>query len=189
MFSKILWLKGFWRLLQGREIEMQISLRVNRKLPKWEGELCKWHCCFKSTEFSSATDLTGVETVPFLNDKRGQEGEVEPRRIKILQQILKMKTRFLLQICLSCGPWLSGKAAQLWVYSMSSSSRTGHFLSVRNQQRTNLGSKWVDFSFQILIVPGKFHKTLTTFPEWSELIAEFNILPFSRINPYLFHEI
>lgn len=48
---------------------------------------------------------------------------------------------------------------------MSSSSKKGHFLSSRNQQWTNLGSKLMGFSFQNPISSGKIPKDFYNIPQ------------------------
>lgn len=163
---------------------MQISLRGKRKLPKWDRKLWKWLCYIKSRIICSASDLPGVEVVPFLHDLRWREGEIELCRIWTVQWILRMKASLCFIFSCSVAPSASRKNPQLWILSMPSSSRKGHIPSSWNQWWKNLGCKLIDFSFWNPISLGKFQKTSTTYPIWPEQIAKFNMLTFSRINPY-----
>jgi hypothetical protein len=106
MFSEILWFKGFWSLLWQSKIEMQISLRRKRKIPKWDRKLWKWLCYIKSRIICSASDLPGVEVVPFLHDLRWREGEIELCRIWTVQWILRMKASLCFIFSCSVAPQL-----------------------------------------------------------------------------------
>lgn len=79
--------------------------------------------------------------------------------------MMRIKTRFLLHIYLSCDPefpvkTLNSESNQCPVHQ----AKVTFFLS-RNQQRTNLGSKLMDFSFQNPISSGKIPKDFYNIPQ------------------------
>lgn len=103
MFSEILWFKRFRGSYNKEILGCKFHWEGRENFISGKANHVNDICSIKSKYFL-VPQISCADVVSFLNDIRGWEGDVETCRIRAVQWMLRIKTRFLHYIYLSCDP-------------------------------------------------------------------------------------